>query len=88
MFLYLCTNDRKKQPPEVFYEKSSLRNFAKFAGKQLHWSLFFKSRSQMFFKIRFLKNFTNFTGKHLYWSLVLIKAFSGRLATLLKRDFT
>ena len=35
MFLHLYTNDRKKEPPEVFYEKIILRNFAKLAGKQL-----------------------------------------------------
>ena len=27
----------KKQPPEVFYKKGVLENFAKFTGKQLHW---------------------------------------------------
>ena len=32
----------EKQPPEVFYEKGVLRNFAKFTGKNLCQSLFFK----------------------------------------------
>ena len=30
------------QPPEVFYKKSVLRNFAIFTGKHLCQSLFFK----------------------------------------------
>ena len=30
----------QKQPPEVFYEKGVLRNFAKFEGKHLCHSLF------------------------------------------------
>ena len=32
---------RQKQPPEVFYKKGVLRNFAKFTGKYLCQSLFF-----------------------------------------------
>ena len=32
----------KKQPPEVFCKKSVLRNFAKFTGKHLCQSLYFK----------------------------------------------
>ena len=31
----------QKQPPEVFYEKSVLKNLAKFTGKHLCQSLFF-----------------------------------------------
>ena len=31
----------QKQPPEVFYKKSALRNFTKFTGKHLCQSLFF-----------------------------------------------
>ena len=31
----------QKQPPEVFYEKVVLKNFAKFTGKHLRQSLFF-----------------------------------------------
>ena len=31
----------QKQPPEVFYKKSALRNFTKFTGKHLCLSLFF-----------------------------------------------
>ena len=34
----------QKQPPEVFYKKGFLRNFAKFAGKHPCQSLFFKKR--------------------------------------------
>ena len=29
------------QPPEMFYKKGVLKNFAKFAGKHLYQSLFF-----------------------------------------------
>ena len=31
----------KKQPPQVFYKKDGLKNFAKFTGKHLCRSLFF-----------------------------------------------
>ena len=31
----------QKQPPEVFYKKVSLKNFAKFTGKHLRQTLFF-----------------------------------------------
>ena len=30
----------QKQPPEFFYNKPVLKNFAIFTGKQLSWSLF------------------------------------------------
>ena len=30
----------QKQPPDVFYEKGILKNFANFTGKHLCWSLF------------------------------------------------
>ena len=33
--------EQKRQPPEVFYEKGVLRNFAKFTRKHLCQSLFF-----------------------------------------------
>ena len=33
--------DIQKQPPEMFYEKCLLKNFAKFTGKHLWQSLFF-----------------------------------------------
>ena len=35
----------QKQPPDVFYKKGVLKNFAKFTGKHLHQSLFFKKVS-------------------------------------------
>ena len=35
-------NKFQMQPPEVFYKKSVLRNFAVFTGKHLSQSLFFK----------------------------------------------
>ena len=31
----------QKQPPEVFFKKNVLKNFANFTGKHLCWSLFF-----------------------------------------------
>ena len=31
---------QQKQPPELFCKKGVLKNFGKFAGKQLCWSLF------------------------------------------------
>ena len=34
----------KKQPPEVFYKKVVLKNFAKYAGKHLCQSLFFNKK--------------------------------------------
>ena len=30
----------KQQPPDVFYEKTVIKNFAKFTEKYLYWSLF------------------------------------------------
>ena len=32
----------QKQPPEVFHKKGILKNFAKFTGKPLYPSLFYK----------------------------------------------
>ena len=32
---------KQKQPPDVFYKKGVLINFAKFTGKHLYQSLFF-----------------------------------------------
>ena len=32
---------RQKQPPEVFYEKNILKNFAKLTGKQLCQNIFY-----------------------------------------------
>ena len=34
-------DNERKQPPEAFYEKDFLRNFAKFTGKHLCQNLFF-----------------------------------------------
>ena len=33
--------EEHRQPPEVFYKKGTLKNFAKFTGKHLCQSLFF-----------------------------------------------
>ena len=32
---------KQKQPPEVFYQEGVFKNFTKFTGKHLCWSLFF-----------------------------------------------
>ena len=37
----------QKQPPEVFYKKGVLRNFAKFTGKHLCHSLFFNKVARL-----------------------------------------
>ena len=39
--LFKCyLRDEKKQPPEEFYKKGVLKNFAIFTGKHLCWGLF------------------------------------------------
>ena len=38
--LTVSTSYFPKQPPEVFYKKGALKNFAKFLGKQKGQSLF------------------------------------------------
>ena len=38
----MCVQFVQKQPPEVFFRKDVLKNFAYFTGKQLRWSLFNK----------------------------------------------
>ena len=47
--LYQCTITYyvQKQPPEVFYKKGVLRNFAKFTGKHLCHSLFFNKVARL-----------------------------------------
>ena len=40
---FLHQIDKKKQPPEVFYKKAVLRNFARIAGKHLCLSLFLRN---------------------------------------------
>ena len=35
----MCVQYVQKQPPEVFFEKGVLKNFANFTGKHLCWSL-------------------------------------------------
>ena len=44
--------------------------------------------SHMFYKIGLLKNFGKLTGKRLCWSFFLIKFYTIKPATLLKRDFS
>ena len=64
--------------PEVFYKKSVLRNFAKFTGKQLCQSLFFKKISLLkkrlwrwFYPVNFTKFLrTPFFREHLRWLLL------------------
>ena len=36
----MCVQYVQKQPPEVFFKKGVLKNFANFTGKHLCWSLF------------------------------------------------
>ena len=36
-----CFIYSQKQPPEMFYKKGVLKNFAKFTGKHMRWSLYF-----------------------------------------------
>ena len=38
----MCVQCVQKQPPEVFFRKDVLKNFAYFTEKQLRWSLFNK----------------------------------------------
>ena len=38
----MCVQCVQKQPPEVFFRKDVLKNFAYFTGKQLRWGLFNK----------------------------------------------
>ena len=35
----LVLHELQKQPPEKFYKKGALKNFTKFTGKHLCWSL-------------------------------------------------
>ena len=37
----MCVQYVQKQPPEVFFEKDVIKNFANFTRKHLCWSLFF-----------------------------------------------
>ena len=37
----MCVQYVHKQPPEVFFKKDVLKNFANFTGRHLCWSLFF-----------------------------------------------
>ena len=36
----MCVQYVQKQPPEVFFKKGFLKNFANFTGKHLCWNLF------------------------------------------------
>ena len=59
----------QKQPPEVFYKKGVLRNFAKFTGKHLRQSLFFnKVTGLMPATTPFPR--TPFLIEHLWWLLL------------------
>ena len=37
----MCVQYVQKQPPQLFFKKGVLKNFANFTGKHLCWSLFF-----------------------------------------------
>ena len=41
----------QKQPPEVFYKKGVLKNFAKFTEKYLGWNLFFNKVTGLGLKV-------------------------------------
>ena len=45
-----CPGFEQKEPPEMFYKKSLLKNFAKFTGKHLNQNLFFDKGLQFFKK--------------------------------------
>ena len=51
----------QKQPPQMFFRIVVFKNFAKFTGKHLPWSLFFN-------KVAGFKN--TFFMKHLQWLLL------------------
>ena len=52
---------RQKQPPELFYKKGVLKNLAKFTGKHLCWSFFFKKVAGLSLQHRcFPVNFAKF----------------------------
>ena len=46
----------EKQPPEAFYGKGVLRNFAKFTGKHLSQSLFFNKVAGQGLEVLILRN--------------------------------
>ena len=48
---------QQKQPPEVFYRKTALKNFAIFTGKHLCWSLILKRDSNTDVFLLILRNF-------------------------------
>ena len=49
----LQSEESQKQPPEVFFEKKGLpKNFAKFTGKHLFYSFFFKNVAGEFLKCK------------------------------------
>ena len=59
--LHDCTFKRKwqKQPPEVFYKKAVLKNFAIFTGKQLRWSFYLIKVGGTVVFLWILQNFKN-----------------------------
>ena len=69
----------QKQPPEVFYEKSVLRSFAKFTGKHLYRSVFLnkvkKEILAQVFSVEFSKISKNiFFTEHLRWLLLFLES--------------
>ena len=61
-------NDYRSSRPEVFCKKGVLRNFAKFTGKHLYQSLWYRSFPVNF--VKFLK--TPFFIEHLWWLLLYL----------------
>ena len=83
----------QRQPPEVFYKKGVLRNFAKFTGKHLCQSLFFHKVAGLrpatslkkrlwyrCFPVNFAKFLrTPFVTEHLWWLFLIHLKVSRRL---------
>ena len=83
---------------EVAQQCSVKMTFCKMSIEKHLWcSLFWKSseptwcnctHSDMFYKIGLFQNFGKTSGKRLCWSFFLIKLYTTRPITLLKRDFS
>ena len=66
--IYTSTTYFEKQPPEVFYKKGVLKNFAKFTGKHQCQSLFFNKKETLaqVFSCEYCEIFKNtFYAEHL-----------------------
>ena len=62
-------NHTQKQPPEAFYKKDVLKNFAKFTGKHQYQKLFFKIEAlTQLFSCEFYEIFKNTLFKEHLWT--------------------